>query len=91
MRDMATGCMYRKVGIGMGGYVLYYLGTLRCPGMDRAWAWAWGSERVRVRDKEGRGREGPGSRLQTGLAIRNGCNCVRVHKARQNPDVRNEQ
>lgn len=24
MRDMATGCMYRKVGIGMGRYVLYY-------------------------------------------------------------------
>lgn len=24
VRDMATVCMYRKVGIGMGRYVLYY-------------------------------------------------------------------
>lgn len=29
---MATGCMYRKVGIGMGGYVLYSNGALAWTG-----------------------------------------------------------
>lgn len=84
MRDMATGYMYRKVGIGMGGYVLY--STVPRHGQGVGMGKVSGSE---VR-KEGRGREGAGSRLQTGLAIRTAAT-VRVHKARPNPNVRNEQ
>lgn len=33
VRDMATGCMYRKVGIGMGGYVLYTTVPRHGPGV----------------------------------------------------------
>lgn len=55
------------------------------PGVGR------GSGRVRFEKKGKEGeRKRAGIGLQTGLAIRMAAT-VRVHKARQNPNVRNEQ
>lgn len=73
--------MYRKVGIGMGGYVLYSTVPRHGPGVV-GMGKVSGSE---VR-KEGRGREGTGSRLQT----RQGwlserlqlCGCIKHAKTR---------
>lgn len=85
MRDMATGYMYRKVGIGMGGYVLYSTVPRHGPGVGM------GKARVRSEKRGKRERRTRQSTAdKTGLAIRTAAT-VRVHKARQNPNVRNEQ
>lgn len=79
MRDMATGCMYRKVGIGMGRYVLYYSTVpWHGPGVGMGMEV---SERVRGSEREReRGKEGEKEQSRQSTADRagyqNGCNCA---------------
>lgn len=99
VRDMATGYMHRKVGIGMGGYVLSLL-----YGSTQAWAGhghghghghehgevsgAGQGEKRGKREREGIGSQSVDCRLGW---LSEMAATVRVHKARQNPNVRNEQ